>query len=128
MDGDETGSKHTGAFVPYRCDGPGIDDNETQGGIEIKGCLGSWQRFPALLIRDIPNRPHNSPAHDDLFHPVIIGNLVQDCNMAGRDERGSEMGSEDAVDKGYVRRKSRPYITRGSDRDLSCHGTACTGT
>jgi hypothetical protein len=128
MDGDKPGCEHAGTFVPYRCDRPWIDNDKTERRMEIPGCTRSWQRLPALLPRDVANRTHNSPAHDDLFHPVLIGNLVEECNMAVRDERGSKMAGKDAVDQGDIRGKRRPDVPRGSHRDFAGRGTACTRT
>jgi hypothetical protein len=127
VDGDKPGCEQTGPLVPYRCDRPWIDDDKTERWMEIQGCAWSWQRFPALLPRDIANRTHHSPAHDDLFHPVLVRNLVDECNMAVRDERGSEMAGKDAVDQGDIRGKRGPNISWGSHWDFPGRGTASTG-
>jgi hypothetical protein len=126
MDSDKTGSKHAGAFVPNRCDCPGIHDNKMHGRVEIQGGLGSWQWFPALFTRDIANCSHDGSSHHYLFHPVIIGNLVQKDYMSRGYERSTEMVSIDTVNQADVCRKSRSDVTRRSDRNFSCLDT--TGT
>jgi hypothetical protein len=126
MDRDKTGSKHAGTSVPNRCDCPGIHDNKTHGRVEIQGGLGSWQWFPALFTRDVTNCRYDGSSHYYLFHPVIIRNLVQECNVPGRYERSTEMVSIDTVNQADIRWKSRPDVTRRSNRNLSCPGT--TGT
>jgi hypothetical protein len=126
MDCDETGSKHTGTFIQDRWDSTWINNNKPQGRAEIQGGLGSWQWLPALFTRDIANCSHDSAPHDYLFHPVIIGNLVQKDYVSRGYERSTEMVSIDTVNQADVCRKSRSDVTRRSDRNFSCLGT--TGT
>ena len=74
----------------------------------------------------IPDDPGNSPANDHFFHPVRVGHLVEQGNLAVRNERGAEMVLINPVDQINIFRKCRACIAGGSDRNFT--GLCATGT
>ncbi|KAF5035082.1 hypothetical protein DSECCO2_589360 [anaerobic digester metagenome] len=68
-----------------------------------------------MLVGEVADRADDRPAEDDLVHPVVGGNLVQERDVALRYQRRSEVLAEYAVDPLDVVGERGPGVSRRRD-------------
>ena len=119
MDRYQSGCKDTHALVADERDCPVIDNNESFFWRKKETGFGPGDRFPAPLFREIPDDPGKAAPDNDLLHPVQVRHLVEERDMAFRDQGGTKMFGIDPVDQRNICGKCGAGISRGSDRDTS---------
>jgi hypothetical protein len=94
----KTGCKDTGSFL-YKWGSTIINDHIPSLRTHQKTSLRTGKCLPPAFGGEIADRCDDCSTDDDLLHPVVIGDLVQEDDMTIRDERLTERFIKYRVDE-----------------------------
>ncbi|KAF5029379.1 hypothetical protein DSECCO2_649230 [anaerobic digester metagenome] len=115
VDRDEARCEEACSPVTDGRDRPVVGDDVALRRPQVRRGARAREGLPALLVGDVADRAHDRAAEDDLVHAVLGRNFVQECDMAFRYQRRSEVIAEYAVDPLDVVGERGPCVSRRRD-------------